>query len=170
MCNTDWDQHFHLATCKSLTRVGSDHCPIVVNTADERLNQPHIFRFEMAWLTQSGFREVIKSKWPDRGNREVQDYWKMVKTNIRRFCRGWGRNINTQKKKDKIELLNQLQLLDIEAEGGGFSADKWQERYEIEEKLEEIYTFEEILWQKRGGLKWILKGDANNAFFHGIAS
>ena len=38
----------------------------------------------------------------------------------------------------------------------------------VEEQLEKIYTFEELQWQKRGGGKWILAGDANNGFFHGV--
>ena len=38
----------------------------------------------------------------------------------------------------------------------------------VEEQLEKIYTFEELQWQKRGGGKWILAGDANNCFFHGV--
>jgi exonuclease III len=50
-----WDQLYRRASCESLTRVGSDHCPLVVNTDDQRFRQQHQFRFEMSWLTQAGF-------------------------------------------------------------------------------------------------------------------
>lgn len=33
-----------------------------------------------------------------------------------------------------------------------------------------IYENEELLWQRRGGEKWLLKGDANTGYFHGIAN
>jgi hypothetical protein len=36
--------------------------------------------------------------------------------------------------------------------------------------LQEIYTAEEIYWQKRGGEKWILHGDSNTALFHKCAN
>lgn len=49
--SADWDQHYPLTTCHAGTRVGSDHCPIFVNTEDSRVKQQHQFRFEMAWLT-----------------------------------------------------------------------------------------------------------------------
>jgi hypothetical protein len=50
------------------------------------------------------------------------------------------------------------------------NTQQWQERYNIESQLEKIYHFEEVRWQRRGGVKWILKGDSNNGYFHGIAN
>jgi hypothetical protein len=40
----------------------------------------------------------------------------------------------------------------------------------VERQLEDTYQFEEIQWQRRGGVKWILNGDANNGYFHGIVN
>jgi hypothetical protein len=40
----------------------------------------------------------------------------------------------------------------------------------MERQLEEIFEYEELQWQRRGGVKWILKGDSNNGYFHGVAS
>ncbi|KAL6640643.1 hypothetical protein ACP70R_021766 [Stipagrostis hirtigluma subsp. patula] len=47
---------------------------------------------------------------------------------------------------------------------------EWETRYKLEDSLEEIYKLEEILWQRRGGENWILKGDSNTGYFHGIAN
>jgi hypothetical protein len=33
-----------------------------------------------------------------------------------------------------------------------------------------IYESEELLWQRRGGENWLLKGDANTSYFHTIAN
>jgi hemerythrin superfamily protein len=41
--------------------------------------------------------------------------------------------------------------MDREADASGLSASQWQERYNVEKQLEEIYQFEEIQWQRRGG-------------------
>jgi hypothetical protein len=41
------------------------------------------------------------SNWPERGSKKVQDYWRELKSDTRRFCKGWGANINSQIKKDK---------------------------------------------------------------------
>jgi hypothetical protein len=101
LMSPSWEQFYKRSSCETLTRVGSDHCPLLVCTDDHRFKQQHIFRFEMAWLTQEGFRERVVSSWPERGSKKVQDYWRELKYVTRRFCKGWGANINSQIKKDK---------------------------------------------------------------------
>uniref|UniRef100_A0A453DUQ3 Uncharacterized protein n=1 Tax=Aegilops tauschii subsp. strangulata TaxID=200361 RepID=A0A453DUQ3_AEGTS len=34
----------------------------------------------------------------------------------------------------------------------------------------DIYKSEELFWQRRGGQNWLLKGDANTAYFQAIAN
>lgn len=46
----------------------------------------------------------------------------------------------------------------------------WEARYQVEEELNQIYEMEELFWQKRGGETWLLQGDANTGYFHGIAN
>jgi hypothetical protein len=121
LVSMNWDQHYQLTTCESLTRVGSDHCPILVNTEDDRMRQPFTFRFESAWLTQPGFKECLREKLPQRGSLDVQDYWKSVKYSVRKFCKGWSYNLNNDMKKKRKELLLQLEILDKEAERLGLS-------------------------------------------------
>jgi hypothetical protein len=41
----------------------------------------------------------------------------------------------------------------------------WQERYQVEDWLEQIYQRGEVYWQQRSVERWILEGDANTAFF-----
>jgi hypothetical protein len=60
----------------------------VVDTEDKRMEQPYLFRFEMAWLTQAGFKELLRERWPYREQLGVQDYWKKVKQTVRQFCKG----------------------------------------------------------------------------------
>lgn len=40
----------------------------------------------------------------------------------------------------------------------------------MEEELIAIYNKEEVMWQTRGGERWLLEGDANTAYFHGVAN
>lgn len=100
----------------------------------------------------------------------MQDYWNRVKNSLRRFCKGWSANFNGQIRRKKTYLLNRLNELDDDAERGGLTRDQWSTRYDIEEQLERIYAIEEVQWQRRGGAKWILEGDANTGFFHSMAN
>jgi hypothetical protein len=124
----------------------------------------------MAWMTQEGFKERVIASWPEREEKPIQNYWRDLKASTRKFCKGWGANTNSQIKKDKKILLDRLQAIDREADDAGLNTQQWQERYNVESQLEKIYHFEEVQWQRRGGVKWILKGDSNNGYFHGIAN
>jgi hypothetical protein len=167
----EWDLHYGNASCETITRVGSDHNPIIVNTIDNRFRPQKNFRFEMRWLEQQGFRERVVDKWPIRRDSEhIQDFWRDVKAATRKFSRGWGRNFQAQIKRDKFALLEKIRILDKMAEKGSMTQHQWQERYNLEAKLEEVYGYEEIQLRRQSGVKWTLKGDANNSFFHGVAN
>lgn len=146
----DWDFHFPWATCEALTRVGSDHNPILVNTEDARVSHPYVFRFEMAWFFQDEFQEKLLGRWLDRRNDGGQDYWKRVKTHIRTFCKGWGNNVRGQLRRDKLFLMDELRKIDAKAENDTLDIAQWRDRYAKGRALEQIYAFEETQWQKRG--------------------
>jgi predicted double-glycine peptidase len=62
--SNDWEAQFPLANTRSLTRVGSDHNPLLVET-DSVLNiRASIFRFDATWLSQEGFVDWVVNKWP----------------------------------------------------------------------------------------------------------
>ena len=43
-------------------------------------------------------------------------------------------------------------------------------RYDLEDQLSTIYTDEEAYWRLRGTQRWVLRGDANKAYFQAIAN
>jgi hypothetical protein len=61
-----------------------------------------------------------------------------MKAATRKFCKGWGANVNSQIKREKKDLLKKLQDMDGVANERGLDASQWQERYEVEEKLEKV--------------------------------
>jgi hypothetical protein len=66
--------------------------------------------------------------------------------------------------------LEKIDSLDKEAELRGLDASHWQARYDLEAALETIYCHEEHHFKQLSGIKWTLKGDSNNRFFHGAAN
>jgi formylmethanofuran dehydrogenase subunit E len=108
----------------------------------------------------------VLDKWPIRREREhIQDFWRDVKVATRKFSRGWGINFQAQIKRDKSALLEKIRMLDEMAERGSMTRHQWQERYILEAKLEDVYSYEEIQLRRQNGVKWTLKGDADNSFF-----
>jgi len=63
-----------------------------------------------------------------------------------------------------------LEDIDKKVETEDISDDLWMKRYELENKLEEIYQQEELHWKQRGDLTWLLEGDSNTKFYHQFAN
>ena len=118
-----------MATLQSLTRLGSDHNPLVVELSPERCIRSRIFRFEEAWIKQEGFADWVRAKWPQpQGTRSI-DYWQKTSNKVRSCLRGWNSNWSSDMKKRKQDLLLLIQNLDQRAEEVGLADVDWRQRY-----------------------------------------
>lgn len=94
----------------------------------------------------------------------------MLKTIIRKTCKGWGANLGGEIRRKKIEISEKIQQLEEKADQTGLSEEEWKQRCHLEEELEKIHTDEEWVLRKRSGEQWLLKGDVNTGYFHSIAN
>lgn len=142
--SANWEHKFPLAFVFSLLRVGSDHCPLLVDTRDEDRVINSNFRFEMGWFQNQGFKELLISVWPTRYQKGVLDFWHFLMPFLRRWLRGWSGNMRSLQRKKKKDLEQKLTSLDQRADERDLFESEWKERYELEKELENIYIQEEI--------------------------
>jgi hypothetical protein len=84
-----------------------------------------------------------------------------LKKEMRRLNKVMGANLDGQIKRDKVRLLQIIKEIDEKVEVVDLDNEEWKMRYILERDLEDIYTYEEKIWQKRYNEKWVLKGVAN---------
>jgi hypothetical protein len=103
---------------ETLTRELSDHTPLLLDTgnASHRGNNSN-FRFELSWLTRDDFHETITKVWQEenRGDTPMKKWQNKIRT-VRRFLRGWAKNVVRENTKKKCFLVQLLDVLDIKAE------------------------------------------------------
>lgn len=59
-----WRQMFPEASVKHMTRINSDHCPLLVElNPSNSLNFPRPFRFQLGWLAHPDFTNVVRKAW-----------------------------------------------------------------------------------------------------------
>jgi len=130
-----WEMWFLLASARSLTRVGSDHNPLLVETENGENTLSQIFRFENAWLNQEGFKEWVVAKWPQRHKAYILDHWNVVSSRLRKYLKGWSRNWGSDQKKAKQNLLLIIEQWDKMAEERELTNSEWVDRYDKEDEL-----------------------------------
>jgi len=88
---------------------------------------------------------MIQGKWDLFKNDYAYslDRWHGCLTFLR-YLRGWNLQLLGDQKKDKIALVNRIQELDAFAETRLLSIQEWEERIDIENKLDFINRAEEL--------------------------
>ena len=60
---SDWEDKFPLCLAWGLTRVGSDHAPIILDFGELGAPRPKYFFFEKQWLLKPDFHAMVAGKW-----------------------------------------------------------------------------------------------------------
>lgn len=175
LVSTDWEEKFPLANLRSLTRLGSDHSPLLLDTGGEMPRGQPQFRFERHWFEEEGLLELIETKWSQqraKWSRETysMDKWHNGISDLRKHLKGRGANLRGHYKREKDRLTKEIEDIDRGCNKGERQAALLSRRLELESELERLMEKEEIYWQQRGGEKWVLEGDANTNFFHLVAN
>ena len=77
LVSSPWEALFPLYSVVSKTRVGSDHCPIVVDLGRNKQLIPRPFRMEPSWFLLPNFKVSVLAKWPVHRNQRILDFWKL---------------------------------------------------------------------------------------------
>ena len=166
-----WEQKFPLASVQALTREISDHTPLLLDGGEpSHRGNARNFKFELGWLTRDGFFDLVKEVWEsvDRGQSPMERWQNKIRR-LRRFLRGWARNLVSQNKKHKSNLLAKIDVLDRKAETCLLLLQEEDLRHHLKGQLTKLLR-EEIYWLQRSKATKLLQGDDNTKYFHLVAN
>jgi hypothetical protein len=96
--------------------------------------------------------------------------WQNKIRRLRRFLRGWARNLVSQNKNHKSNLLAKIDVLNRKAETCLLSPQEEHLRYHLKGQLTKLLREKEIRWLQRSKATRLLQGDDNNKYFHLVAN
>jgi hypothetical protein len=96
--------------------------------------------------------------------------WQNKIRRLQRFLRGWARNVSSQNKKLKHDLLAKIDDLDRRAETVLLSPQEVELRHHLRGQLTKLLREEEIYWLQRSKATKLLQGDDNTKYFHLVAN
>jgi hypothetical protein len=148
LVSTDWELKFPLVLVKALTRELSDHTPMLLTMGQQhfRANLKE-FRFELGWLLRDNFFDLVAPVWQSeyRGN-TAMTRWQNKIRRTRRFLRGWAKNLFSQTRSKKSELIRKLDDIDLKAESYVLSSSELDERCHLKAQLQKNLREEELYW------------------------
>ena len=152
---------WHEATVTHLPFLASDHAPLYIQLEPEVRGNPRRrpFRFEAAWLSHPGFKELLSSSW----QREISTPEALKK--LHQTLRRWNKEVfgDVQMRKEKLmgEIKAIQDLLDQRHDDALLKKEE-----ELLKEFECVLEQEEMLWFQKSREKWIDLGDRNTKFFH----
>jgi hypothetical protein len=140
LISPQWEITFPLLSLVAESSIGSDHTPLVFATRADLAPRANRFFFENSWLTLPGFSDMIKAKWgtfvPSQGSFfDTIGFWHHQIGLLRRYLKGWGANLRRDLRFEKDSILQQIQEMDLVADGVGLNDEGWMRRYHLEETL-----------------------------------
>jgi hypothetical protein len=163
---TEWESAFPLARVKALERPPSDHNPLLVNSGDNTHFGKKRFRFKKCWLEKDNFRDLVIKAWANN----ILDKWQFRVRTFRRIVRGWASNEVASLNKRKVELAEEYNRLDGEAEERKLNSQDIKKLKEVADELGKIWALEEIKIRQRSRVRNIMEGDRNTAYCQTIAT
>ncbi|XP_020693255.1 uncharacterized protein LOC110107353 [Dendrobium catenatum] len=157
---------------RHLTRLASDHCPILCSFQSEvRRSYSHWIKFEDVWASLPKAWQLVWDKWKvdDEGNEACKLNKKCQRTLKALFF--WSKN--------KVKMLNQLkeeldkeikELQELECLPSGLTVIQEEAlKYKVQ-LLNSTLARLMLWWKQRAKVRWIEEGDGNTRFFHSMAS
>jgi chromosome condensin MukBEF complex kleisin-like MukF subunit len=154
-------------TVRALTRAESDHTPILIDSGVKaHLGNISKFSFELHWLKQEVFFEMIQKEWNSvtTGFNSI-DVWLNKLRHIRKFLKGWAKNQSGKYKKEKERLSQIIDHLDIKAEINTLTPQEREELRKANEGLRKLRREEESKWAQRAKVKHIHEGGIIQGIF-----
>jgi hypothetical protein len=129
-----WETMFPLCSLTAITRIGSNHNPLLLCSGEGSIRLPPRFFFQTWWFEVNGFGELVAGKLlsylrEDRTFRCCIDLWQSLARSSRQFLKGWGANLGKERKVFKANILSQIESLDKLADSTGLDEDGWAMRY-----------------------------------------
>lgn len=144
-----------------LPTLASDHTPLYLQFSPTRnMNASRRpFRFEAAWLTHPGFKELLDASW--NRNIDTREALRSLQTRLKKWNREVFGDVQVRKEKLLTEINETQALIDHHQTEALLNKEA-----DLQKELDVVLEQEEMIWFQKSREKWFAHGDRNTKFFH----
>ncbi|KAL8154116.1 hypothetical protein V2J09_011876 [Rumex salicifolius] len=160
MCSTARTQWAE-ASVFHLTKVGSDHAPLLLTLESHNRNRGRrrAFKFKAAWTSHPQFKDFIRSKW----KHETATNGALVE--LKEDLQDWNHSVFDNIYQRKRKLMAKLEGIQ-KSFSRGVSSNLLRLEAQLKEELNTVLLQEETLWLQKSREEWLASRDRNTSFFH----
>ncbi|KAL6144500.1 hypothetical protein ACLB2K_055192 [Fragaria x ananassa] len=162
LANARWLECWPNTTVFHGTRIGSDHCPLLVDTEPYMGIGPKLFKFEASWIREDACAQILNRCWEAHGDGNAFTQWVTKLDRCKESLSRWRKSVGGNNRKLINKCLSDLESLQIE---GTEEVDHNAVR-ELTNTLSDLWSSEELYWKQRSRVNWLKNGDSNTRFFH----
>jgi hypothetical protein len=167
LVSSEWEERFPEVSQRRLTRLLSDHFPLLLDCGTTRGGNMH-FKFENMWLKYEGFVEQVKKWWMSYEFSGLPSFilankLKALKSDLKK----WNEEVFGDIGKKKKELLEGIRELELIEECSCLEEDEKVRRVDMSRELEKTLLFEDMSWRQKSRALWLKEGDKDTIFSQG---
>ncbi|CAN1140836.1 hypothetical protein LINPERHAP2_LOCUS12106 [Linum perenne] len=167
LTNEEWRVKFPFTKTRHLSRVYSDHRPILTACEDiDRVRLSRPFRFVAAWLGHDSFQSNLNDACGGGGGGGGRSSDLSVKLEkLMPKLKKWNREIfgNIFRRKKLLE--ERMEALELQQDLNP-SVDTHAEENATRAELERTLWEEELIWIQKARCKWVIEADRNTSYYH----
>ncbi|CAN0829650.1 Transposon TX1 uncharacterized 149 kDa protein [Linum grandiflorum] len=167
--NLEWETKFPDCTVKVLSRVCSDHNPLILE-AGQIVTIRRPWRFENLWLEHDGFSIFLQEVWRERvegfgGMFLLATRLKVLKEKLK----DWNREVFKWNETEIVRCLGVIAELDNQEESRLWTEAQRINRCMLKFELDKLWKRQEMSWRQKSRKINLRLGDRNTIFFHRMA-
>ncbi|XP_024636247.1 uncharacterized protein [Medicago truncatula] len=166
ICNQLWLNFCSTMSCSTLTKLSSDHFPLLLEFQYNECNFKSHFKFMKMWSLKDDCRSLIANSW----NANVigcpmfvlNKKLKILKENLKVWNKNCFGNVQTMVR-DAEKKVNVIQT---KIQNDGHTESLLSQEKKAQADMEGALKIQDWFWQEKAKVNWHTDGDRNTAYFH----
>jgi len=168
ICSQDWFNACNLVSCSTLTKLRSNHYPILLEFKNDDIQFVSQFKFLKVWISHPDCLKIVKESWDQNFVCCPMFVLNQKLKHLKEALKVWNKNTFGNIPLQVTEATEKLNYIQEEIDNSGATDDLMDQERAVQISLEKVLDTEEIFWQQKSKVKWHSQGDRNTTYFHRI--